>query len=123
MNLRILDGTFSVCRLKPSDSIPEWVYRSSFYSISKSKDELSIVCESNYVPEDVKSEKNWNLIKVKGPLDFNLTGIFSSLTKPLAEDGISIFAISTFDTDYLLVKAEKIQDAKVALEKSGFKFE
>ena len=81
MNLRIIDGTYSVCRMEPSCSVPAWVYQSSFYSISKSVDELSMVCEKKLVPEDIKAEKNWGLIKVEGPLDFSLTGILSSLAK------------------------------------------
>ena len=122
MNLSLIAGNYSVCRMDPSCSVPDWVYQSRFYSISKSADELSIVCEEQLVPGSVQTEKDWGLIKVEGPLDFSLTGILFSLAKPLAENNVSIFAVSTFDTDYLLVKIEKLQDAKAVLENSGFKF-
>ena len=122
MNLKILDGMYSICRLDPSCSIPNWISQSHFFSISRSEDELSVVCEDHLVPEGIKAERAWRLIKVEGPLDFCLTGVLSSLAKPLAECEISIFAISTFDTDYLLVKTEKLQSAKEILEGSGFVF-
>ena len=122
MNLKLMDGLFSVCRLNPTDKVPDWVFQSDFYSINKTEDELSIVCEASLVPEIVKTEKYWSLIKVEGPLDFSLTGILSSLAKPLADEKISIFAISTFDTDYLLVKKENLSKAKSTLENSGFSF-
>src|SRR4051812_12449007 len=100
MNLRIIEGTFSVCKLNAGNSIPDWVFSSSFYSISRSSEELSIVCEQKSIPKEIKAEKGWSLIKVQGPLDFGLTGILASLANPLAAAGVSIFAISTFDTDY-----------------------
>jgi len=122
VNLKIIDGIYSVCRLLSSSSVPYWVHQSFFYSVSKSDDELSIVCEQKFVPENIKVEKNWGLIKVEGPLDFSLTGILSSLAEPLAKNNISIFAISTFDTDYLLVKLESLPSAKAVLGHSGFTF-
>lgn len=122
MTLKLIEGNYSIYRLEPSASIPEITYQSSFYSISKTDEELSIVCESKYIIADAKVEDNWGLIKVVGPLDFSLTGILSSLTQPLAEAKISIFAISTFDTDYLLVKSEKLEETKATLEREGFSF-
>ena len=122
MNLKLIDGNYSVCRLEPNDSIPEWAYQGSFYSISKSNEELSILCETKFIPNYIKSENNWNLIKVEGPLDFSLTGILSSLIQPLATEKISIFTVSTFDTDYLLVKIDKLQQTISILKQSGFTF-
>ena len=108
--------------MEPSRPLPDWVFQSPFYSISRSVDELSVVCEEKFVPEDIKAENAWSLIKVEGPLDFSLTGILASLATPLAENDISLFAISTFDTDYLLVKREKLENAQKVLENSGFQF-
>ncbi len=86
-------------------------------------DELSIVCPGSSVPADVRCEKGWVAIKVRGPLDFSLTGILAALASPLAADGIPIFALSTFDTDYVLVKEQDLLRAKKALERAGHTFE
>ena len=115
-------------RLDASSKIPDWALKGDFYSIVKTKDELSIVCESKNVPivkssiGKIEEEKKWGLIKVEGPLDLSLTGVSASLLTPLAKGKVNIFAVSTYDTDYLLVKIEKLQIAKQVLEKSGFNF-
>jgi len=111
LSLLILPNKLAVCRLENDARIPSWATDDSFFSISKTNDELSIVCSENKVPNGIKSEKNWRAFKVIGPLDFSLTGILASLANPLAEAKISIFAISTFDTDYLLVKNDNLEKA------------
>lgn len=125
MKLKILDSTFSVVRLPPTESIPMWALNADVFSITRTDEELSIVCPSeclaiNEALEDV--ENDWKCIKVEGVLDFSLTGILASLTSPLAENKISIFAISTFNTDYLLIKTHSIEKAKVVLENEGHTF-
>ena len=123
IHLREFPGTYSVVRLDPNSEIPIWAYKSLFFSISKTDDELSVVCESSVIPEgDFKREDDWKCIKVAGPLDFSLTGILSSIAGPLAAAKISIFAISTFDTDYILVKQNNLSEAKAVLKKAGFDF-
>ncbi len=109
----------SVCRLEATAAFPDWVFKGSFFSITKTENELSIVCEQGFVPADVQSEKNWRGLQVQGPLDFGLTGILSSLTLPLAEAGISIFALSTYETDYLFVKEENFAKAISLLQAKG----
>ncbi len=118
MKLSILEGEYSVLKRSPTEEIPSWVFHSNFYSISKTDEELSIVCESKYLKEEQVVEGSWRILKVEGPLDFSLTGILSALAAPLAEAKISIFAISTFDTDYLMVKQEFLADAIEVLKKS-----
>ncbi len=120
MNLKILDKDFAVCRLSAESIIPDWALPSSFLSISRTPTELSIVCEGELVPLDVKSEKGWRILKVEGTLDFSLTGILASIANPLSQAKISIFAISTFDTDYVLVKQLSLGQACDALKSSGF---
>jgi uncharacterized protein len=93
------------------------VLKSSFFSVSKTDDELSVVCDQSLVPDDVKKVDNWRAFKVEGPLNFSLTGIISSLSKPLAENKIPIFVISTYDTDYLLVESKYFIKAKEVLIK------
>ncbi len=119
LELEILPITISVCRLSPTDTVPTWAFKGTFYSISKTADELSIVCDEASVPANVKAESGWRCFKVKGPLDFGLTGILAALVSPLAEAGISIFAVSTFDTDYLLVKQKDFDNAVQTLSKAG----
>lgn len=119
LKLETLPNTLAVCRLSPTHPIPAWACQGSFYSVSKTSDELSIICDETNVPDGIKVEKSWRCLKVKGPLDFGLTGILASLANPLAQAGISIFAVSTFDTDYLLVKEKDFENAVVALSSAG----
>src|SRR6476659_2514424 len=102
LTLSILPDTFAVCRLAPGTAIPSWATNGPFASITRTADELSIVCPESSVPDGVQHESDWSCIKIEGPLDFALTGILVSVAAPLAHVGISIFAISTYDTDYLM---------------------
>ena len=112
LNLSILPETLAVCRLNPESTIPAWaVEKPSFFAITKTREELSIVCNQTLVPEDITAERDWNAFKVEGPLNFSLTGILADLSMPLADAGLSIFAISTFDTDYILVKTNNFDKA------------
>lgn len=117
--LLVLPGTLAICRLGPDAPIPDWARAGDFCSITRTSDELSIVCTEAAVPDGVKSDRGWRCLKIEGPLDLSLTGVLASLLSPLAEAGISIFAVSTFDTDYLLVKAENLERAAEALIQSG----
>lgn len=111
-------------RLDPRSDIPAWIYKSPFFSISKTPEELSLVCESAAVPGgDLKTEDNWKCLQVLGPLDFSLTGVLSSIARPLADAKISIFALSTFDTDYVMVKQDCLDRAKDALRQAGFEID
>ena len=123
MNLRfsILPGMFNIHRLSNDAEVPAEIYKSEFYSVTKSEDELSIVIADELKIESDKCEENWKCLKIAGPLDFNLTGVIAGISKILADDKISIFAVSTFDTDYILVKNEKLDDAVTALESNGHK--
>ncbi len=116
LTLTVMPILLAVVRLNTSCNIPLWAMEEKdFFSITKTQEELSIVCLEDKVPLDVKVEKGWRCLKVEGPLDFGLTGILSSLAQPLAEAKISIFAISTFDTDYIMIKKENFQKAVTVL--------
>jgi hypothetical protein len=119
MRLEVLRGEFAIVRLEASASVPAWVEPSEFLSITRTSEELSIVCESSRVPLESAAERGWRCMKVDGPLEFSLTGVLASLADPLARAGIPIFAISTFDTDYLLVKTATLEAAVAALESVG----
>ena|SRR5579872_6854793 len=116
LTLSVMPISLAIVRLNTSLSIPLWAIEGGdFFSITKTQDELSVVCAEERVPQGVKVEKGWRCLKVEGPLDFGLTGILSSLAHPLAEAKISIFAISTFDTDYIMIKKENLQKAVAVL--------
>lgn len=119
MRLYVLPDTLAVCRLSPHAPIPGWVAASALWSITRTYDELSLVCAAAAVPNDVQAELPWRVLQVAGPLDFALTGVLAALAAPLAEAEISIFALSTFDTDYVLVRADDLQRAVATLEAAG----
>ena len=119
LRLLLLPETLAICRLDKDAPIPKWALKGVFFSVTRTMEELSVVCPQIQVPAVMKREEGWRCIKVRGPLDFSLTGILASLTTPLAKAGISVFAISTYDTDYLLVKEENLEKAIEILVKKG----
>jgi hypothetical protein len=120
LNLSIIKGLLTIHRLSPESEIPGEIYRSSFYNINRTEDELSIVCPSSLSIASESSDADWACLKVNGPLDFSLTGILADISAVLAEAGISIFVISTFDTDYILVKAAALERAKEVLQNAKY---
>ena len=117
--LTILRDSFAICRLRPDESIPSWALSGGFCSLTRTPDELSIVCAQELVPEGVEAVRGWKSLKVEGKLDFNLVGVLSSLASSLARVGVSTFVISTYETDYLLVKESDLDRAVAALRKAG----
>lgn len=115
LRLSILDGHMSVCRLDPDNEVPDWAMESGFCSVTRTANELSLVCTEGSVPEGVRCEKGWRVLKLEGPFEFSEVGVLASVAAPLAEVGVSIFAVSTFDTDYVLVKDEQLEPAVGAL--------
>jgi uncharacterized protein len=117
--LTILPDTFAICRLDSDAIIQAWATAGNFSSISHTAEELSIVCLQTLVPDGVRCERDWRCLQIAGPIPFTALGVLASLVQPLAEAGIGVFAISTFDTDYLLVKATDLARASEALRKKG----
>ena len=111
LTLKLLSEKYGVCRLDVWEGIPEWADKGEFYSITKTSDELSIVCRESNIPNNIKREGDWRILKVEGPLDFSLIGILSSISTLLAKEKISVFVISTYDTDYILIKEKEISKA------------
>ncbi len=120
--LKLLDEELSIHRFDESREIPSEVFQSSFFSICKTDEKLTIVCPSSLAIDSENCNNDWVCIKVLGPLDLSLTGIISKLSHVLTEARISIFAISTYDTDYILVKSAKAKEAASALETAGYRF-
>lgn len=119
VTLLLVDGTFAVCRLSSDALIPSWATAGPFFSITRTPDELSVVCGESAVPEGVACERGWRGLRVAGALPFTAVGVLASLTAPLAGAGISVFPVSTFDTDYLLVKEAGLERAIAALRQAG----
>ena len=120
LTLTLLPETLAVARLPAAAALPGWVdWSDPFVTVSRTRDELSIVGPEARLPEDAQAERGWRGFKVEGPLDFALTGILARLAAPLAEAGISIFAISTYDTDYLLVRAADLDAAIAVLQREN----
>lgn len=119
LDLVLLPGRYAVCRLDSSADVPAWAAGCDFVSLTKTPRETSIVCPEGRVPADVRSERGFRVLKVRGPLDFSLTGVLASLAGPLAEEDISVFAMSTFDTDYILVREDTLAGAVEILVRRG----
>ena len=119
LELTVLPWTLSVCRLPAGAQAPAWLDGAPFTVVARTPEETSLVCASVRVPAGVRSEPGWRALRVAGPLDFALTGVLRSLLAPLADAGVAVFALSTFDTDYVLVKEPALADAVAALEAAG----
>jgi len=119
LSLSVLPERFAVCRLGPDDRVPDWVFSKSFWSITRTDEELSLILPEEYVPSGWKVEKGWRCLKVLGPLDLSVTGVIASLSAPLADAGVSILAICTYDTDYLLVRNGDLDRAREVLVEHG----
>jgi hypothetical protein len=117
--LCVLPGRLAICRLPPDAPLPALPSSTDFWSATRTEEELSIVLPEEAVAAGRQAEKGWRCLKVLGPLDFDLTGILASLSTSLAKAGVPIFAISTYDTDYILVKEENLQKARQTLVANG----
>ncbi len=122
LTLDLLEGNFVICRLPPSSSLPSWAFTGPFISITKTNDELSIITiDDNRLPKDIQCERNWKCFKLKGSFPFDMTGVLSSILNPLANADVGILAVSTFDTDYVMIKEKNLQIAIDVLKQNGHK--
>jgi len=119
LTLSVLPDRLVVCRLNASDPIPAWASVAAFFSITRTADELSVVCSEARVPAETVCERGWRALKLDGPFDLALVGILATIATPLAEAGVSIFTIATYDTDYILVRETQLSQAINALSAQG----
>jgi len=119
VKLYTLDELYAVVHLEPDADIPDWLRGGHFWSVTRSESELSIVCREEDVPADASAERGWCALELAGPLDFSLTGVVAALVTPLAEAEVPIFVLSTFETDYLLVREPDLRRSVEALTKAG----
>jgi hypothetical protein len=118
--LTVLENSFTIYRFQPGDEVPPAVLNSSFFWLGKTDEELSIVCDSSVEVAGGEKSTGWACLKVPGPMNLSVIGVLAGISVALASARISIFAISTFDTDYILVQSTELEEAKNALIKSGY---
>ena len=119
LDLDLMPGAYAICRWSADATLPDWAYQGGFVSVTRTPAELSAVCAFDAVPSGTVCEGPWHILAVRGPLDFALTGVVASLASPLADAAISMFAVSTYDTDYVLVRADAVDRAIEALREAG----
>jgi len=119
LKFRQLPGHYAIVRLAPESPVPAWATKGEFTSITRSVDELSIVCPADNLPRDVQSPHHWTCLKLEGPFPFSLTGVLLAFIEPLSTKGIPIFAISTYDTDYVLIQQDFAGSAIDLLREAG----
>ena len=126
VQLKRMDLDLIVCRLGSGEHIPSWALQGKFVSVTRTEEELSIICESRKLPPgkraSVKYEADWRPIKVQGPIGFEMVGVIAGISQTLTARGITLFAVSTYDTDYILVKRDKFDDAVESLVTEGYPF-
>lgn len=120
IDIKLLEGKYAVCQLDDTEEVPTWAKGGEFLSITRTSEELSIVTLEENVPETIKTERDWRVLQVEGQLDFSLVGILAGISSVLAKKAISIFVISTFNTDYILVKDDKLKNAIGTLVNEGY---
>jgi hypothetical protein len=118
-----VSGTFAVCKLPPDAAVPAWATAGDVFSVTRTADELSVVCRQVWVPSGTRAEVGWRCLRVAGAMPFTLVGVLAALTTPVASAGVGVFAVSTFDTDYLFVKEAEFPAAVAALRRAGHSVE
>lgn len=118
--MKILKEKYAVCKLPIEVPIPQWALKGEFSSVTKTMEENSVVCVEKNIPKEVQSERNWRIIKIEGPLEFTMIGVLAEISQILAKENISIFVISTSDTDYILVKEKDLRLSKEVLRRSNY---
>lgn len=119
LRLEVVAGRYAVVRLGPGERLPDWAGGGPFVSITRTDAELSVVCPEEVVPAGAQAERGWRCLRVAGPLGFGTTGVLASLAGPLASSGVSIFVVSTYDTDYLLLQERDLDRGLDALGRAG----
>jgi hypothetical protein len=122
-DLTVLQGSFAIVRLGADAPVPRWATQGEFFSITRTRDEVSVICVADQIPSGIASEKGWRALKVNGPFASSEIGVLAALATPLAEAKVSLFATSTFDTDYLLVSETQLHAAIAALKGAGHRIE
>jgi uncharacterized protein len=121
LGIRPIEGRLSIVRVDPRSEVPDWASRGVFSASIRTIEELTIICDQAAVPVGVMAEHDWVALEVEGPLAFTMTGVLSKMLGPLAEEGIAVFVVSTFSTDYILVKSDAVMSALDVLRHAGYR--
>ncbi len=121
LTLSVLGGTYAICRMDKGSPVPGWALAGETFSVTRTRDELSVVCREDAVPGGVRCDRGWRCFRVEGPLPFDAVGVIASISAPLAKAGIPIFVFSTYDTDYVLVKDTNLEKAISVMSGDGHK--
>jgi uncharacterized protein len=119
LKFRQLPGLYSIVRQPPDAPVPAWAAKGNFTSITRTAEELSIVCPVEYIPPDIDSAPRWICLKLEGPFPFSQTGVLLSFIEPLSNNGVPIFAVATYNTDYILIPEEHANQALDRLREAG----
>ena len=119
MNFTLLPDTFAIVRMRSNDAMPDWAEGGPFVSMTRTQSELSIVCRERSVPAGAHADRGWQCLRVEGPIPLKTVGIAAEFTSVLAKAGVSVFPIATYETDYVLVKGDRIEIAIDALRAAG----
>lgn len=119
LSMFVIPQRLAICRLGSADDLPAAIGGASFWSATRTSEELSLVIPEDHIPPGCRCERGWRAFQVAGPLDLTLTGVLNAITAPLAQAGISLFALSTYDTDYVLVREKDLDEAIAALSQAG----
>ena len=120
LDLKVLKDNYAIYKLEKDDKLPDWIFSSVFYSVTSTSDELSVVAVQNInITNYISCSSDWKIIKIEGLLDFSLIGIISEITAVLKNNLIPVFTVSTYNTDYFLVKQPDLDSALEGLRKKG----
>ncbi|GGR82590.1 ACT domain-containing protein [Deinococcus sedimenti] len=119
LTLTVLPGEYAVAQLPAGSAVPDWATRGDLWCVMNAPDELSVVCPADGVPDGVRVQRGWQALMLTGPFEFTLTGILASVLNPLRDAGVGIFALSTYNTDYVLVAATDLERSVAALREAG----
>ena len=121
LTLLVLAGRYGICRLGPDEPVPAWGLQGEFFSVTRTTEELSIVCAEAQIPATVLCESGWRLFKIDAVMDFSLVGIVAGISAAIAGANVGIFVLSTYNTDYILVRQPDFSAAAAALRTAGYK--
>lgn len=119
LRLQLLEGKYAISRLNGRAAVPAWVEGDGFVSVSRSGDELSVLCREDRVPEDTQTDRDWICLKFVGPFDLYETGVVLSVVQPLSEGGIGVFVVSSYEGAHLLIKNNDLLHAQMLLQNAG----
>ncbi len=122
-SLYLLEDSFAICRLDRDAAVPDWAISGDFFSVTRTPDELSIVCSQAGIPAGVECEVEWRCLKVESPFRFDLSGMITSIAAPLAQAGMDLFVVATHDSDYLMVKEPDLEQTIQMLSQGGHRVE